>query len=116
MNAKIIDRGRGPEIAGTRITVYDVWDYARVGHHHTTIAATLGLSSLQVAAALEYIEAHKDQVLADYQQILDRVSRGNPPEVEAKLQQSQAKLQALREKLYQAKAVGANHEGNSRGQ
>jgi hypothetical protein len=24
--AKIIDRGRGPEIAGTRITIYDVRD------------------------------------------------------------------------------------------
>jgi uncharacterized protein (DUF433 family) len=27
MGAKIIDRGRGPEIEGTRITVYDVMDY-----------------------------------------------------------------------------------------
>jgi len=27
MSAKIIDRGRGPEIEGTRITVYDVMDY-----------------------------------------------------------------------------------------
>jgi uncharacterized protein (DUF433 family) len=115
MNTIIIDRGRGPEIAGTRITVYDVWDYARVGHHHTTIAATLGLSSIQVAAALKYIEKHKDEVLADYQQILERMARGNAPEVEAKLQQSQAKLQALREKLQQAKA-GTNHEGNSRRQ
>ena len=28
MAAKIIDRGRGPEIAGTRITVYHVMDYS----------------------------------------------------------------------------------------
>jgi uncharacterized protein (DUF433 family) len=27
LDAKIIDRGRGPEIAGTRITVYDVLDF-----------------------------------------------------------------------------------------
>ena len=27
MGAKIIDRGRGPEIEGTRITVYDVMDW-----------------------------------------------------------------------------------------
>jgi hypothetical protein len=27
MGAKIIDRNRGPEIEGTRITVYDVMDY-----------------------------------------------------------------------------------------
>jgi hypothetical protein len=27
LEAKIINRGRGPEIAGTRITVYDILDY-----------------------------------------------------------------------------------------
>ena len=31
MNTIIINRGRGPEIADTRITVYNVWDYARQG-------------------------------------------------------------------------------------
>jgi len=31
MHAAIIDRGRGPEIAGTPITVYDVWDYRKEG-------------------------------------------------------------------------------------
>ncbi len=28
--ARIINRGRGPEIAGTRITVYDIMDYWRL--------------------------------------------------------------------------------------
>ena len=31
LEAKIIDRGRGPELAGTRITVYDVLDYHKEG-------------------------------------------------------------------------------------
>lgn len=31
MVAQIIVRGRGPEIAGTRITVYDVLDYRTIG-------------------------------------------------------------------------------------
>jgi uncharacterized protein (DUF433 family) len=99
MNNGIIDRGRGPEIAGTRITVYDVWDYARVGHHHTYIASVLSISSQQVKDALRYIEEHKDEIMADYQEILDRVARGNPPEIEAKFAQSRAKLEALRERL-----------------
>ena len=47
MSTLIVNRGRGPEIAGTRITVYDILDYTRVGHHHTYIAAILGLSSAQ---------------------------------------------------------------------
>src|SRR5262245_62070731 len=69
MSTLIINRGRGPEIAGTRITVYDILDYTRAGHHHTYIAAMLGLSSAQVLAAIEYIEEHKDEVLANYQKI-----------------------------------------------
>jgi uncharacterized protein (DUF433 family) len=95
MNAVIIDRGRGPEIAGTRITVYNVWDYAREGHHHTYIAVMLGISSLQVQAALEYIEAHKEQVLANYQKILDRVNEPYPPEVQAKVDAIKAKYEVL---------------------
>ena len=39
MQARIIDRGRGPEIAGTRITVYDILDYWQDGWHSTAIAA-----------------------------------------------------------------------------
>jgi len=31
MATKIINRGRGPEIEGTRITVYDVLDYRKHG-------------------------------------------------------------------------------------
>ena len=38
MGAKIIDRGRGPEIEGTRITVYDVMDYLKEGRGYDQIA------------------------------------------------------------------------------
>jgi uncharacterized protein (DUF433 family) len=95
MNATIINRGRGPEIAGTRITVYDIWDYAREGDHHTFIAAALGISSTQVIAALEYIEAHKEEVLAAYQKILDRVKEPYPPDVQAKVDEIRAKYEVL---------------------
>jgi uncharacterized protein (DUF433 family) len=98
--ARIINRGRGPEIEGTRITVYDIWDYARENWHRDAIAATLRLSSAQVAAALEYIEQHKPEVLSEYETILARQRRGNPPELQAKLdvihEKWQAKLAARR--------------------
>ena len=95
MNAEIIDRGRGPEIAGTRITVYDIWDYACEGDHHTFIAAALGLSSTQVIAALEYIEAHKEEVLIEYQKILNRAKVPYPPDVQAKVDEIKAKYDVL---------------------
>jgi hypothetical protein len=31
LESVIVDRGRGPEIAGTRITIYDVMDYLKHG-------------------------------------------------------------------------------------
>ncbi len=64
--AKIIARGRGPEIEGTRINVYDVLDYHKTGWHRDIFAATLDLSSQQVDVAIRYIDEHRDEVMADY--------------------------------------------------
>lgn len=88
MTVRIIDRGRGPEIEGTRITVYDVMDYYKHGWHRDLIAAHFRLGSSQIQAALEYIEEHKADVTRDYQKILDRsLNYKYSPEVQAKLVQ-----------------------------
>ena len=84
LEAKIIKTGRGPEIAGTRITVYDVIEYYKAGRHRDMIAAILSLSSDQVEAAVRYIEEHRDEVMASYEKNMD-VLPGNPPELQAKL-------------------------------
>lgn len=100
----IIDRGRGPEIEGTRITAYDIYPYLLNNYHHTFIAATLGISSREVLAMTRYIENHKDEVEAEHQCIEKRLAQGNPPEVETKRKQSQAhkvvneRLQKIRSK------------------
>jgi uncharacterized protein (DUF433 family) len=111
---QIINRGRGPEIAGTRITVYDILDYHLDGWHHTAIAGTLRLSSDQVLAAIRYYEEHREEVTAAYQRILERCARGNPPEVQAKLDAIGAKYQELWAERIQrtiAKA-GKSHDGH----
>ena len=72
IEAKIINRGRGPEISGTRITVYDVMDYYKHGWHRDQIAMQFRLSSRDIQAAIDYIESHKEEVMAEYQKILDR--------------------------------------------
>lgn len=103
----IIDRGRGPEIAGTRITVYNILDYP--DNHHTYIAVLFGISSAQVLAARKYIEEHKEEVTAEYKKMLERAARGNPPEIRAKLKESHRKLLALKRKLKAAKKAGARN-------
>jgi len=50
--ATIINRGRGPEVAGTRITDHDVFDYHDLAWHRDMIADTLELGSQQVDVTL----------------------------------------------------------------
>jgi len=95
MGAKIINRGRGPEIEGTRITVYDVLDYVRQGWHRDRIAALFRLSSRDIQAALDYIEQHQEEVAIHYQTILNRQTQYQyPPEVAAKIAASRQRAQA----------------------
>ncbi len=76
LEAKIIDRGRGPEIAGTRITIYDVLDYYKSGLHRDMIADTLELSSEQVEVAIRYIEGHRTEVMVEYGEMLGEMLGG----------------------------------------
>jgi uncharacterized protein (DUF433 family) len=115
LEAKIIDRGRGPEIAGTRITVYDVLDYHKTGWHRDMIADTLELSAQEVEVAIRYIEEHRDEVMADYEEMLARDARGNPPELQAKLDAMRGTARARLEEIRRSKGTGAADERNSRG-
>jgi len=84
---KILDRGRGPEIAGTRITVYDVMDYHKLGWHRDRIAGLFRLGSADIQAALDYIDAHQGEVEAGYAKILERTANAQyPPGVEQRVQ------------------------------
>jgi uncharacterized protein (DUF433 family) len=114
IEAKIIDRGRGPELAGTRITVYDVLDYHELGWHRDMIADTLELSSEQVEIAIHYIEHHRDEVMAEYAEMRARDARGNPPELQAKLDGARERLQAKLRQIRDAEkseAHDARHSG-----
>ena len=83
MAARIIDRGRGPEVAGTRVTVYRIMDFVREGSSAGDIATELHLTEEQVRVALDYIAVHRRTVEAEYKKILQRVQQRNPPHVEA---------------------------------
>jgi uncharacterized protein (DUF433 family) len=84
--AKIIELGRGPQIAGSRITGSDVMDYLKHGWHRDRIAMLFRLSSRDIQVAIDYIEAHRAEVDVEYQKILDRHHNYRyPPEVQAKI-------------------------------
>lgn len=73
MSAQIIDRGRGPEIAGTRVTLYRIMDYLRENANPERIATELNLTQDEVSAALAYVDEHRAEVSAAYDAILERL-------------------------------------------
>jgi hypothetical protein len=111
----IHDRGRGPELAGTRTTVYDVIPYWLRSRDVQYIASALGREPRQIEALIRYIEEHHDEVMTVHQQIEARVARGNPPEIEEKLKQStlHQRLQARWEEIQRRRQEGEDGEGAS---
>jgi hypothetical protein len=112
---RIIDRGRGPELAHIRITVYDVLPYHLAGDDPTYIAASLLLSTPEVQALIDYYEAHKEEVMEVHRRIEERIARGNPPEIEERLRDSPAHalIQARMEELRKRRSrQETNGEGN----
>jgi uncharacterized protein (DUF433 family) len=115
MGAHIIDRGRGPEIDGTRITVYDVMDYLQEGWRYDQIAGLFRLPPDDIQAAIKYIEDHKEAVMTAYQQILARHRNVHYPlEVQAKLAQNRQKLQAKLAEI-QARQPAESHHASDHG-
>src|SRR5687767_14551474 len=110
LKAEIINRGRGPEIAGTRITVYDVMDYRKHGWHRDRIAAHFLLSSDQIQAAFDYIDAHEADVNEEYQRILAR--QKNSPEVQAKLDACRGLAAKVASELRAKRNGNANDKGS----
>ena len=106
MTTRIINRGRGPEIEGTRITVYRIMDFVRDQCSLTTIADELALSEAQVQAAFDYITAHRSAVEAAYDQLLLRVQQANPPHIQADRAQS---LDELKRRIHARRLKDVDH-------
>lgn len=68
--ADIIRTERGLTIAGTRITLYDLMDYVIGQYPPKFIQGLFELTEEQLNAGLSYIEAHRPEVQAEYQQVI----------------------------------------------
>ena len=68
--SSIIRTERGLTIAGTRITLYDVMDYVTAQYPSKFIQGLFDLTEEQINIALAYIESHRPEVEAEYQQVL----------------------------------------------
>jgi uncharacterized protein (DUF433 family) len=114
----IIRTERGLTIAGTRITLYDVIDHLKAQYPPKFIRDAFDLTDSQIHAALSYIEAHRTEVEAEYQEILKAAAetqqyweeknrerfariaatpRPGYPEVRAKLQERREQREAKKQ-------------------
>jgi hypothetical protein len=74
-SALIHDRGRGPEIIGTRITVYNLLThFLDPTMTEARICIVNDLTPEQVAAARAYVLNHADTVLAEHLRIEERIA------------------------------------------
>ena len=86
------DRGRGPEIKGTRITVYAMFELIEQGWSAERLAEFFQVSVPQAAAVIDHIRANRAAVRAEFEKIRARHAKGNPPHVLARLAKSRAEL------------------------
>jgi uncharacterized protein (DUF433 family) len=102
----LVDRGRGPEIPGTRITVYRVMDFFPYTTDPAQIAEALYITEDQVRLVLDYIQRHEEEVQAQYQKILDRVKSRTAHLAE----QPPRSREELRRILEERRAANGDHD------
>jgi uncharacterized protein (DUF433 family) len=115
-DATIVDVGRNPRIAGTRISVYTILEFVQAGWRPQDIAFWLRLTKDQVDAAISYIEENREEVTAQFAKIMERINRGNPPELQAKLDAGHERFQAMVRERRHSKSQETHDEGHSGGQ
>lgn len=74
-HAAVIRTGRGLTLAGTRITLYAIMDYLELDWPLKLIRDRLNLTEEQIAAAMNYIEAHREECEAEYHAILEQAEK-----------------------------------------
>lgn len=113
----IEDRGRGPEIAGTRVTVYNLLEsFLDPDVTEAEICRVYDLTARQVAAARSYVLSNPDTVLAEHLKIEERMAAGNPPEVRESAERARAIFQSFKRWLAERDAANrANGEAERPG-
>jgi uncharacterized protein (DUF433 family) len=107
-NDLIHDRGRGPEIKGTRITVFNLLPHFLDGTEtEGYICQLYELTAEQVAAARAYVLNNTEEVFAQHLKIEARMAKGNPPEVVEKTKATHTTFLNFKKWLAEREAAAA---------
>jgi uncharacterized protein (DUF433 family) len=108
----IQDRGRGPEIVGTRITVYNLLQsFLDPAVTEEEICRVYELTPQQVAAARAYVLGNPDTVLAEHLKIEERLAGGNPHEVRQQAERARSTFKHFKEWLAERNAAESEENG-----
>jgi uncharacterized protein (DUF433 family) len=106
----IHDRGRGPEIAGTRITVYNLLQsFLDPTVTEDEICRIYDLTARQVAAARAYVLSNPDTVLAEHLKIEERLAAGNQPHVKEQAERAKSTFQSFKRWLAEYEATNTQN-------
>lgn len=89
----IVDKGRGPQLSTSRITVQDLVPYFQLNYRYDEILEIMPtLSIAEIQAVERYVVEHREEVMEEDRRIRDRnAMRRNPPHVEELLHKSREK-------------------------
>jgi uncharacterized protein (DUF433 family) len=115
-NIEIIDRGRGPQLSTSRITVQDVVPMLKRNCPPEEIMELIPvLTREELRVIQDYVRDHYDDVMEQDRRIAEReANRVTPPEILEILERGRAKRLALMEQFAKAKSQeknGANSPG-----
>jgi uncharacterized protein (DUF433 family) len=74
---QIVDRGRGPQLSTTRITVLDIFYYLHCGYDFDTIHEMMPtLSREEFDVVVEYVNAHQEELVGKDRRAEEFIQRG----------------------------------------
>ena len=66
----VVKTEHGLTVAGTRISLYQIMDFLKANYSPEEIMTCFRLTIRQVTEVMKYIETHRDEVEAEYQQVV----------------------------------------------
>lgn len=107
---EIIDRGRGPQLSTTRVTVQDLVPFFQEGCSQEEILRWIPtLTPVEIAAAERYYREHQHELDDEERRIRARsLQNKNPASVEMILEEARAERLAITEHLRRQLNEGSN--------
>ena|SRR5688572_30140854 len=106
---EIVDRGRGPQLSTSRVTVQDLVPYFQDGCSYAEIVRWIPtLAAEEIAVAERYYRDHQTELDAEDRRINERgEKRKNPAWIERTLEEARTERLAITERLRHGVALNS---------